>query len=77
MQGHDRSVADRLSFFARPCGVEPQAAGAAIGGANAAQFGALMVAKSAAEPASAAFHAPGKPARDENFHFTMHIRGSH
>jgi hypothetical protein len=72
-QWHDRSEVHRLLLFARPCGVEPQAAGAAIGGADAAQLGALMVAQSAAKPAGAGLDAAGKPARYENFHFTVHI----
>ena len=41
-------------------------------GADSAQLGALMVTQNAAEPAGAGFEAPGKPARYENFHFTMH-----
>jgi hypothetical protein len=72
MQLHDRSVIHRFLPFARPCGVEPQAEGTTIGGADEAPLRALMVAQSAAEPAGADFDAAGKPARYENFHFTVH-----
>ena len=73
MQRQDRFGAHSFLFFARPCGVKPQAAGTAIAGVDSAQLGALMVAQSAAEPAGAAFDAAGQPARYENFHFTVHM----
>jgi hypothetical protein len=73
MQLHDRSVIHRFLLFARPCGVEPQAEGTTIGGVDEAPLSALMVAQSAAEPTSAAYDAPGKPARYKNFHFTVHM----
>jgi hypothetical protein len=50
MQWQDRLGSHSFLFFARPCGVKPQAAGTAIAGVDAAQLGALMVAQSAAEP---------------------------
>jgi hypothetical protein len=59
MQWQDRLEPRSFLFFARPCGIEPQAASTAIAGVNAAQLGALMVAQSAAEPAGAAFDAAG------------------
>jgi hypothetical protein len=77
VQRHDRFVVHRVLFVARPCGVEPQAAGAAIGRADAARLGALMIAERAAETAGACFHAPGKPARHENFHFGVHMGDFH
>ena len=73
MQWQDRLGFHCFLFFARPCGVKPQAAGTAIAGVDSAQLGALMVAQSAAEPAGAAFDAAGQPARYENFHFTVHM----
>ena len=73
MQRQDRLGSHSFLFFARPCGVEPQAAGTAIAGVDSAQLGALMVAQSAAEPAGAVFDAAGQPARYENFHFTVHM----
>jgi hypothetical protein len=73
MQWQDRLGFHSFLFFARPCGVKPQAAGTAIAGVDSAQLGALMVAQSAAEPAGAAFDAAGQPARYENFHFTVHM----
>ena len=63
MQWQDRLGFHSFLFFARPCGVKPQAAGTAIAGVDSAQLGALMVAQSAAEPAGAA----GQPARYETF----------
>jgi hypothetical protein len=44
-----------------------------ISGTDAAQLCALMVAQSAAECAGVGLDATGKPARNENFHFAMHI----
>jgi hypothetical protein len=76
MQWQDRLGFHCFLFFARPCGVETQAAGTAIGGVDSAQLGALMVAQSAAESAGAAFDAAGQPARYENFHFTVHMGAS-
>ena len=73
MQWHNSSVVHRFVLFARPRGVELQAAGTAIAGVDAAQLGALMVAQSAADPAGAAFDAAGKPARYKNFAFTVHM----
>jgi hypothetical protein len=72
MQWQDRLGSHSFLFFARPCGVEPQAAGTTIGCVDAAQLGALMVAQSSAESTGAAFDAAGKPACYENFHFTVH-----
>jgi hypothetical protein len=48
MQWQDRLGFHSFLFFARPCGVKPQAAGTAIAGVDSAQLGALMVAQSAA-----------------------------
>jgi hypothetical protein len=59
MQRQDRLGSHNFLFFARPCGVKPQAASTAIAGVNAAQLGPLMVAQSAAEPPGAAFDAAG------------------
>lgn len=73
MQFHDRSVIHRFLFFARPGGVEPQAEGTTIRGVDEAPLSALMVPQSAAESACAGFDAAGKPARYENFHFTVHM----
>ena len=57
LQLHDRSVAYRLVLFERPCGVEPRAAGAAIGRVDTLQLAALKVAQSTAEPTVAHFDA--------------------
>jgi hypothetical protein len=72
MQRQDRLGSHSFLFFARPCDVEPQAAGTAIASVDSALLFALMVAQSAAEPASADFDAACQPARYENFHFTVH-----
>ena len=72
-QRHYCSAIHRHIFFASPCGVESQTASTAISGANAAQFGALVVAQSATHPPPANFDSLREPTSDQYFKVRLHM----